>query len=74
MQCNIDKRGRVVRLIGGLLCMALGVALGIATYAAAWSPWLYLLAGVLLLGGAFAVYEARKKWCALRAMGIRTPV
>jgi len=27
-----------------------------------------------VLGGAFAIFEARAGWCALRAMGIKTPL
>jgi hypothetical protein len=31
-------------------------------------------AGAAMLGGAFAIFEARAGWCALRAMGIKTPL
>lgn len=60
---NIERRGRLVRLIGG-------VAL-IAGAAAAWfvSGW---LSGALLVAGAFVLYEAARGWCLLRACGIRT--
>ncbi|HET9929795.1 MAG TPA: hypothetical protein VFQ35_03875 [Polyangiaceae bacterium] len=37
--------------------------------ALAWTATLGLLAS-----GAFAIFEARKGWCAVRALGIKTPV
>ncbi len=64
--CNIDRRGRIFRAVGGVLLLA-GAA-------AAWwgmkSPW---LAGALAVGGAFALFEAARRWCVLRAFKIKTP-
>jgi uncharacterized membrane protein HdeD (DUF308 family) len=73
MQCNIDQRGRRVRLVYGILNLVLGVVLALAA-AMGQSPWLWLFAAVLLAGGAFAIYESRKGWCVVRAMGFKTPV
>ena len=36
--------------------------------------WWWLAAGVLGLFGAVGIFEGRKGWCAVRAMGFRTPV
>lgn len=71
MQCNIDATGQMVRRIWGALCLtgAAGCAAG-AYFGAIW--WLYLLAGGLVIGGLFAFWEAQKKWCIVRAMGIKT--
>ncbi|MEO1236553.1 MAG: hypothetical protein AAFX76_07175 [Planctomycetota bacterium] len=73
MQCNIDARGKAIRLIGGLahlglagllvLLWALGVLGGL---------WLWV-ALAAALGGGFMVFEARAGWCAVRAMGLKTP-
>ena len=75
MQCNIDAKGRAVRLVWGgmlVLCSLLLGVLAVVGVLVGW--WVWALAGVLLVGGAFAVFEARKGWCLLRAMGIRTPM
>lgn len=74
MQCNIDKRGQNVRMAMGVILIVVAVILFVLTYFQGWSPWLYPAAAFALLGGGFAIFEARRKWCALRAMGVRTPV
>lgn len=51
-----------------------GLVLTALTFTAAWPIWVYVLAASLITGGAFAVFEARTKWCAVRAMGFRTPI
>ena len=64
--CNIDTRGRVIRGLAGLIALAGGIYLLIATDSAFWSTGLCTL-------GAFALFEAVKGWCALRALGVRLP-
>ncbi len=75
MQCNIDQRGRRLRAIAGVVTVAGGITL---LALAAWGiglGWVMLAAGaVMLAAGAFMIYEARRGWCALRAMGIKTPL
>lgn len=74
MQCNIDAKGKAVRLIYGLAMLAaaavVAVLLLIGVIGAAW-VWA-VVAGLALMGG-FGVYEARKSWCVVRAMGFKTP-
>jgi hypothetical protein len=74
LACNIDAKGKAVRLRSGMLMTLLG---GVSTLA--WAvpsggavPWAISLG--LLASGAFAIFEARAGWCALRALGIKTPV
>lgn len=75
MQCNIDARGKRVRLITGALTIVLAVALGVCVAVGVLvSPAWWLAAGALLLLGGFGVFEARAGWCAVRAMGWKTPV
>lgn len=73
MQCNIDQRGRKARLIGGIIVGALGVVLlvlGILRDDTA-----HLVAGgIVILAGVFMIFEGLKGWCALRAMGVKTPL
>lgn len=74
MQCNIDAKGKAVRLIYGLLMIALGAVLS-ALILMEVLPGGWVWAGVvaLVLAGAFGIYEARAGWCAVRAMGFKTP-
>jgi hypothetical protein len=65
-QCNIDRRGRLLRGILGFLMLAGGV------YLVGWTDHAFWGCGAIA-GGAFAIFEAIKGWCAIRAMGIGTP-
>jgi hypothetical protein len=52
-----------------------GIALGVLAFLMHGGFWGLLLGGVALLaGGFFQIYEAHKGWCAIRAMGFKTPV
>lgn len=74
MQCNIDNRGRVARIITGILTAAVGAGLVVAAQAgslAAWALW----AGLGCIGGgAFSIFEGVKGWCVVRALGFKTPM
>lgn len=67
MKCNIDRRGRIARLITGLICIVAGIALLIT------KQW-WITAAVLILAGGFQLFEAKKAWCIMRAMGFKTPM
>jgi hypothetical protein len=72
LQCNIDSRGRAARLVYGLILLVGGVAMlfgwALRTgWAIAW-----VVTTLVLIGGAFAVFEARAGWCVVRAMGFKT--
>lgn len=64
------------------MCCVVGAALVIVFLAAHYGYFLtehygypVLFVGLgLLAGGVFQLYEARKSWCALRALGIKTRV
>ena len=60
---NITRLGRIVRAVWGLALVIAGVLLW------ARSMWICL---VLLALGAFALYEAARGWCVMRACGIKT--
>ncbi len=66
MTCNIDNRGRLIRLIIGLLSGAAGVWLWISFDSRFWSI------GLVIIGG-FAIFEAIRGWCVMRAFGFETP-
>jgi hypothetical protein len=60
---NLDRRGRVVRAVWGALLIVAGL-------------WLWKHSGwacLALVGfGVFALYEALRGWCVMRACGIKT--
>ena len=74
LQCNIDSRGRVARLIYGLILLAAGVAMVFAWALRTGSALAWVVTSLVLVGGAFAVFEARAGWCAVRAMGFKTRI
>jgi hypothetical protein len=60
---NIGKAGRVARAAWGLGLIIVGFVLFDSI------RWVSIL---LFLFGAFALYEALRSWCIMRACGIRT--
>jgi hypothetical protein len=72
LACNIDRRGRRIRAINGLILLVVGMLLLIFLWPPAW--WVWFLAAGLVLGGLFSLFEARAGWCAIRAMGLRTRI
>lgn len=64
--CNIDYRGRALRLGLGTLLVILGVA--------AAADGRLLSAGLLLAGGGFSLFEGIQGWCAVKAVLPKFPV
>ncbi len=74
MQCNIDARGKAVRLIIGLLTLGVAAVLAaLILLGVLPGGWLWAAVAGTAVGGAFGLFEARNGWCAMRAMGFRTP-
>lgn len=73
LTCNIDQRGRKARLRGGIIIALGGVAL-IITGAITSSLALLIVGIFLLITGAFMIFEGARGWCALRALGMKTPM
>ena len=75
MECNIDQKGRLARLYTGIVAIVFGIILALLTYLSvipATLGWLAVAGSIF--GGAFAIFEARKGWCIVRAVGIKTPL
>lgn len=73
--CNINARGKAARLVGGAIVSLIGGALIFAILMHALvSPAWWVLAIVSLASGLFMIYEGWAGWCALRALGWRTPI
>jgi hypothetical protein len=74
LTCNIDARGKLARMIYGVILTGIGAAM-------AWL-WAWQSGGAIswicsmcaMFAGLFAIFEARAGWCVLRAMGVRTPM
>jgi hypothetical protein len=73
MQSNIDERGALYRRVwGGMNLVVAVLVAALALWSGIW--WLWVVVGVGGVAGVFALYEAQKKWCVLRAMGVKTKV
>jgi hypothetical protein len=74
LTCNIDSRGKRARLINGIILLLIGVLLAVFL---AW-PYgmaiLWIISAACVLIGGFCIFEARAGWCAMRAMGFKTPL
>jgi hypothetical protein len=60
---NIDRRGRIVRAVWGVALIVAGLLLS------AHGRWACV---ALVAAGGFALYEAARGWCIMRACGIKT--
>ncbi len=72
LRCNIDRRGRIARLIWGMLLLIIGGGILFARALPNGSAVAWAAAAACVIAGAFAVFEARAGWCAMRAMGFKT--
>ena len=75
-ECNIDARGKFIRLVGGSFSLFLGItAAGLLMLDVVPSNWFTISSTIgLFAGGALGIYEGRSGWCVARAMGIWTPI
>ena len=71
LQCNIDSHGAHLRRIWGWSNLIAALALTVAGF---WLAWLWIIAAFAAAMGLFGLFEARHKWCAVRALGIKTPM
>jgi len=74
LPCNIDARGKLARLKMGIGLVAVGVILLFGWALAFGATAGGVVSIVLLIGGAFAIFEARAGWCLLRAIGFKTSI
>jgi len=74
LQCNIDSKGRVARLVYGVIVLVAGVVSATLWALPAGTVLAWGVSGLLVASGAFAIFEARAGWCVVRAMGFKTPL
>ncbi|MEM1213886.1 MAG: hypothetical protein AAGI68_16480 [Planctomycetota bacterium] len=72
--CNIDAKGRAVRLVTGLVSLVGAIVVAVLVLTAVMPAWGWAVAIGAAVGGGFAVYEGWAGWCALRAIGVKTPM
>ena len=71
---NIDQRGKTARLVLGAFIEAIGLLLGVLWFMELTPAWTMWSAGVVWIVGIMVIIEALIGWCALRALGVKTPV
>ena len=74
LTCNIDSRGKLARLIYGIVLIALGLVLVFFWARPGGEIWKWVVSIVLVIAGAFGIFVARAGWCVVRAMGFKTPM
>jgi len=74
LTCNIDQRGRRHRYRIGFALLGIGVVAGLVLLQLMSGAVPWIVGGVLIASGAFAIFEANRGWCAARALGIKTPI
>jgi len=74
LQCNIDSKGKLARLIYGIVLVVIGIVMLFAWAIPSSAAIAWTITIVLILGGGFAIFEARAGWCVIRAMGFKTPM
>jgi hypothetical protein len=75
MKCNIDARGKAVRLKLGILGIFAGIILSFVLFFTNLElAWIWIFPAGAIGGGLFSVFEGWSGWCVVRAMGFKTPI
>lgn len=75
MHCNIDAKGKAVRLMLGAVAEAAGLLqLTLAFVGMLDGHWPWIVGSVLLVIGWIGIAEGLAGWCVVRAMGFKTRV
>ena len=73
-KCNIDAKGKLFRFTMGMFSVISGiVVISLFNLNIFISEEILLMGIFSIIGGLFAIWEAREGWCIVRAIGIRTP-
>ena len=75
-ECNIDARGKFVRLVGGSVSVFAGIVALLLIVVGILPENIFSIGSVvgMFAGGALGIYEGKSGWCIARAMGIKTPI
>ena len=72
LSCNIDAKGKLARFIFGMILVVSAILAGVFWARPGDGWWRWIVAGLMFLSGALALFEASAGWCAMRAMGFKT--
>ena len=73
-ECNIDAKGKLFRFTIGIFSVFSGIIIISLFNLNILITEETLIMGIFsVIGGLFAIWEAREGWCIVRAVGIRTP-
>ena len=75
-ECNIDAKGKFVRLVGGSVSVFAGIVALLLIVVGILPENIITIGSVvgMFAGGALGIYEGKSGWCIARAMGIKTPI
>lgn len=73
VSCNIDRSGRRFRMITGLVCLLLALALLLAAWVTV-SRALAIVGGVTAAAAALCIGQAAAGYCVLRGLGVKTKI
>ena len=75
-ECNIDAKGKFVRLVGGSVSVFAGIVALLLIVVGILPENIFSIGSVIgmFAGGALGIYEGKSGWCIARAMGINTPI
>ncbi len=75
LTCNIDQRGRTMRIVIGAMIEGPGWLLLVLKFLGKIEgDWPWFVGAAAILGGMFMIVEGALGWCAVRAMGFKTPI
>ncbi|MEM8875981.1 MAG: hypothetical protein AAGD32_17180 [Planctomycetota bacterium] len=72
--CNIDSKGRLFRGVLGSVTLIIAGILGILWAWPTGSILAWIVVVIAVGFGAMGLYQAKRGWCAARAMGMKTPI
>jgi hypothetical protein len=73
-KCNIDAKGKLFRFTMGIFSILSGIVIiSLFNFNMLISEEILVMGFFSIIGGLFAIWEAREGWCIVRAIGIKTP-
>lgn len=75
LSCNINQQGRTLRIVAGAMLEGPGfVLLALRFTGVLAGDWPWFVGAAAVAGGSFMIIEGALGWCAIRALGIKTPI
>ncbi len=75
VSCNINRQGRTLRIVAGAMLEGPGFVLLVLRFTGVLTgDWPWFVGAAAVVGGSFMIIEGALGWCAIRALGIKTPI